>query len=455
MEQLASENVPKPTLPGPGAGGFPSKENLQIYLRALLLHIQHDANSQISFKIKSFLLGFALDYPEEKRKDLSDRVAKEEQKLSDGHSVWVNTGETVKAMRDGWNFFKDGLMAGHGLDESFDIVKNHSSIYDLPTKYRRAQEWARVYVAYALHYLFVAAPNANEAFYILQVLHHFFPYAIAKQLLKIANPAHMIKAIVALLFGDPLGTKSVFSRVFAYLINKDIKIYKKSIDHLRKKIDDKVISDKLKAFVTSSPADQEKLREKSRTDNVDIVVSILVRAGLTEAQEEEVMDCYNAFQEGVANGDMTLLSESVENSTSGLQASKFKWMKRLLRIEAMKYCRKEAIEIWDTSFEHFFRESLNLYYPIISAISKASNLSARLGDLQRFLDDLIKTVLTTRRTPSEFIALAERHEQVSPSKLCFHPVFSFYSQSLYYIIHECHANGKGLTAPLIEWLRRG
>jgi len=58
--------------------------------------------------------------------------------------------------------------------------------------------------------------------------------------------------------------------------------------------------------------------------------------------------------------------------------------------------------------------------------------------LQRFLDDMIQVVLSSNRHPSQFIALSERHKQ-----------------SLYYLFHECHANGKGLTQPLIEWFRRG
>lgn len=410
--QLESDNIQKPTLPGPGAGSFPSKENLQLYLRAVLPILERELDPKISYKIKSFLLGFALDLPEERRKDLQERIQKEEQRLSDGHAIWVNTGDRVKAMREGWNWFVQGLMAGYGLDEVFDVLKKHSSVYDVPLNYRRAEEWARVYVAYSFHYLFVTAPNANEAFYLLQVLHHFFPYTIAKQLLKIANPAHMIKALVTLLFGDPMGTKSVFSRVFSYIINKDIKRYKKQIEEDRTKIADNVLSDKLCAFVDASKVDQEEIREKSRTDGVDLVVSILVRSGLSEAQEEDVLTCYNAFLDGVRKGDKTLLSDSTETSISGPEASKFKWLKHLLRLYSMKRGRKEAIAIWDGTFEAFFREVLNLYYPVISSISRASNLSARIGDLQRFLDDLIKVVLTSTRHPSQFIALCERHEQV-------------------------------------------
>jgi len=180
----------------------------------------------------------------------------------------------------------------------------------------------------------------------------------------------------------------------------------------------------LQAFVDASKVDQEKFREKSRTDGVDLVVSILVRAGLSEVQEEDVLECYYAFLDGIRNGDVELLSDSIENSISGPKASKFKWLKRLLRLYSMKRGREEAITIWDSTLESFFREVLNLYYPIISAISKASNLSARLGDFQRFLDDMMQVLVSSNRHPSQFIALCERHEQVSSIR-CFVARFTY------------------------------
>lgn len=54
-------------------------------------------------------------------------------------------------------------------------------------------------------------------FSLMNSIADLFPYAIVRQLLKIANPAHMVKAVMTLLLGGPVGTKSVFSRIFAYM----------------------------------------------------------------------------------------------------------------------------------------------------------------------------------------------------------------------------------------------
>lgn len=128
-------------------------------------------------------MGFPLDLPQAKVDDLRERILRDESNLADSHAIWVSAGQKVTGMRMGWQDWVEGLMASDdGLKESFAVLEQFPSMYDLPKKYRRAEEWARVYVAYSFHYLFVTAPNAAEAFYILQVLHRtliscgFTPY---------------------------------------------------------------------------------------------------------------------------------------------------------------------------------------------------------------------------------------------------------------------------------------
>jgi len=151
-----------------------------------------------------------------------------------------------------------------------------------------------------------------------------------------------------------------------------------------------------------------------------------------------VVQGHKAFIEGVAAGDVTLVSDNEDRSKTGPRADRFKSMKRLLRFYALKRGRKQATDLWSSTMEGFFKGSLDLYFQVISDISKASNLSDRLGDLKRFLDDLIQCVLTGKRTPGEFVDLCERHEQ-----------------SLYFFTHEIHANGHGLTDSLIAFFKRG
>ena len=60
-------------------------------------------------------------------------------------------------------------------------------------------------------------------------------------------------------------------------------MYKKPIeDHRKKSQKNNILSDKLKA----SKVEQEKIREKSRTDGADLAASILVHTWLSEARKK-------------------------------------------------------------------------------------------------------------------------------------------------------------------------
>lgn len=86
-------------------------------------------------------------------------------------------------------------------------------------------------------------------------------------------------------------------------------------------------------------------------------------------------------------------------------------------------------------------------------------MSERVGDIQAFLDDLIKLSLSdkkgeslalsggplarlirsnTTKGPSEFIKLADRHHE-----------------KLYYFVHELASNGGTLLDPLLDWCKSG
>lgn len=170
----------------------------------------------------------------------------------------------------------------------------------------------------------------------------------------------------------------------------------------------------LKAFVKASRVDQDAIRHKARTEGVDIVVSILTAPGSTfsKGEVEDINRCHQEFVAGVLAGDSALLSDRDERSKAGPHADKFKLLKRLLRLYALKRGRKLSVDLWSPSLEHFFKSTVELFLPVLSAVSRVANLSDRLGDLKRFLDDLCDVVLTSKRGTGDFLALCERHEQV-------------------------------------------
>ncbi len=75
-----------------------------------------------------------------------------------------------------------------------------------------------------------------------------------------------------------------------------------------------------------------------------------------------------------------------------------------------------------------------VFYPAIRSIASAANLSERLGDLQKFIDDMLEVKKSGDISIEAWIALAARHEQ-----------------SLYALFHECAPISKRLW----DWCQLG
>jgi hypothetical protein len=70
----------------------------------------------------------------------------------------------------------------------------------------------------------------------------------------------------------------------------------------------------------------------------------------------------------------------------------YQGLKNLLRSYAIRRDREQVEElIAEQNTPILIRATIAIFYDVIYKIANASNLSARLGDVQRFLDDLIKT----------------------------------------------------------------
>lgn len=51
----------------------------------------------------------------------------------------------------------------------------------------------------------------------------------------------------------------------------------------------------------------------------------------------------------------------------------------------------------ESNTPHLLHASIAVFYNTIHSVANASNLAARLGDLQAFLDDLIKTSFSNKK----------------------------------------------------------
>ena len=171
---------------------------------------------------------------------------------------------------------------------------------------------------------------------------------------------------------------------------------------------------KLKAYPARPAAEQERIRKHSQQDSISIVAAILQDAKLewrlTETHHTHALE-YLSIQLSIRD-------------------------------------RREIINVLCHSrpdhFTEAVREVVHAYEPVIRKMHSAVDLSSTVGDLERFLHDMIKlSKVTTDRqgnasvpTVGDFIMLLRKHQ---------------YSTHIF--MHQCCKNGPELTSWYLDWAK--
>lgn len=138
--------------------GPPDRLTLQRYLRLVVLGLSNPPSSlrdqEGLSKARIQLERFLLDKPEKisqrDQHDLLKIAESDDRKLERERRLWIKAGQRVRYLRTTWCQYRDALIAGDELQQSFALLKKHQRVDSLPTMHRDAQEWARIWVAYNL-----------------------------------------------------------------------------------------------------------------------------------------------------------------------------------------------------------------------------------------------------------------------------------------------------------------
>lgn len=126
-----------------------------------------------------------------------------------------------------------------------------------------------------------------------------------KNVIRIANPAAVMSGVLDLFLAQPFGSRSLLQRIFAMTLHDGIKAFQKAIDEMVAKIDDPVLTQKLKAFTDADEQLKNEIRQEAASEDVDIVVAVLrselIEPALTPEQVGKVFNSYVAWNHAVEN----------------------------------------------------------------------------------------------------------------------------------------------------------
>ncbi|KAK6330324.1 hypothetical protein TWF730_004817 [Orbilia blumenaviensis] len=415
------------------------REDQRVSLRAYIRNLLKNQQIATSTAIKNFLTDSPVklnreEEADEKRRRLADQARVDEQMKF--FEIARARARELDAYMEG---FRREIVEANGLTNLFAEIKEKNHISELSPNYQKFAEWARIEVAATIYHLFLAEDNSPELFAQMKRIHSLIPYAVLKNIIRIANPAAVMSGVLDLFLAQPFKSRSLMQRVFGMAISDGVNQVQKAIDSLWPKVGDAVLCDKIKQFAEASDDVRDIIREDAAADDVDILVSILrsdlLEPDLTPEQIGTVFNAYVAWTNAVNNVDDEMRQGAVL----------FSHLKQLLKL----YTRRRDKMMMQALIEEpvtlqLFRDLFHIFYEPLVRVYKSANVYNSITDFAHFLDDIIVVVEKAQKqdlasdpnkTVQAFIDLCARHED-----------------NFFKFIHEVHLHDNGLFSSLMGWI---
>ncbi|CAE6391884.1 unnamed protein product [Rhizoctonia solani] len=422
---------------------------LRGYLHGLLSHSSNIASSPV---LRSFLLSNPIRLTDEERRDAERREEADRVREEGKKKFAEEIAARIEALRGAVRGVRGDMMGADGLSRIFATIKSTQDVRDLPADYQAVLEWARISLASTVFQHLVAADSASETLANLKRLHGLMPYFVMKGILKVSNPMAMIRGMLDLFLATPFGGKSLLQRMFTSSLSEEVRALQEDIQAVEDKVDDPILCEKIKQFINAPPEVQKIFKADAVAEKLNII-SVILRSEapptLNRPQLHRVMRANRAHAEYMRH--RTDLSDSDEDEgPQNEDAWLFEDLTVLLKLYARLRDREQLIAlIFEASgftrgtTSELLKDIITIFYTPLAQVYKAASIADSLGDLQSFINDLIRTVeqidelgqLNPHRTVQAFIDLVARHEQ------------AFYS-----FVHKVHSKGEGLFDSLMKWI---
>ncbi|KAF7775910.1 hypothetical protein Agabi119p4_4303 [Agaricus bisporus var. burnettii] len=423
-----------------------AREKNRLTLRSYLRTLMSSSVILTSPVFKSFLLSSPISLTAEEEEDAKKREEADRVREDGRQKFAKEIANRVDALRDAVKSVKGDIMGKDGLQKIFGTIKETPNVRDLPPNYQAVVEWARISLASTVFHQFVASDNASESFAGLKRIHGLMPYFMLKTAMKISNPIGMIRSILDLFMAQPFGGKSLIQRMFTSSLAEEAKQLQEEIESIKDKIDDPMICAKIRHFVYAPREIQEMFKADSVSEKMNIFVVILRSAEQPVLMRPQMQRLARAHK---AHLEYERYRSSLEDSDDddGPQ-NEDAWLMEDLKVLAFLYTRLRDRELLiDLIYEGFtaelLKDMITIFYTPLAQVYRAASIADSLGDMQSFINDLIKTVEQVeemmqedpQHTVQAFIDLMQRHEQ-----------------SFYYFVHKVHSKGEGLFNSLMQWI---
>lgn len=297
--------------------------------------------------------------------------------------------------------FLQGFVYGDLVDEIIAQTAKSDKLEDQSMMVQAAHEYILIILASFLHYIFVITPEGQTMLTMLKQVTALIPWLAIRQTLRIGNVATMINGMMKIIL-----TKMTLNSVTSFF-----KITNPTDDgwNLLQTIIWTVVTWDSKALMQRA-IDIERNSNAPNKAQLKLLEVYVDEKSAEEHQlcraksEEEKKPIVQVIMEQYDGGSLKEEQNSLALDYLSIKTS----LRDRKRIVAILCSRKPDI------LSSAVREGVAAYDPIIRALHNAVDLSATMGDMQAFLDDLVAFAPAGKNTSTasamEFVKLLRKHQ---------------------------------------------
>ncbi|KAF5388233.1 hypothetical protein D9615_000431 [Tricholomella constricta] len=423
-----------------------AREKNRLTLRSYLHSLLSSSTIASSPVLKSFLLSGAVNLTQAELED-AQRREEADHVRDDGRKRFAKEiASRVEGLREAVKSVKGDVMGKDGLTHIFATIKVTPDVRGLPANYRAVLEWARISLASTVFHQFVASDNSSETFATLKRIHGLMPYFILKTTLKISNPIAMIRGVLDLFLAQPFGGRSLLQRMFTSSLTEEVRALESDIEAVKDKVDDLIMCAKIRQFVYAPREIQDMYKADAAAESMNLL-TVVLRAPeepvLSRGQMHRLAKAHRAHHAYMKHR-ATLADSDDDDGPQNEDAWLLEDLKVLTHLYSKLRDREQLIALIFEGFTaDLLKDIITIFYAPLAQVYRAASIADSLGDLQNFINDLIRTVEQVEdlsqedphKTVQAFINLIQRHEQ-----------------SFYHFVHKVHSKGENLFDGLMRWI---
>ncbi|WFD21339.1 hypothetical protein MCAP1_003601 [Malassezia caprae] len=424
---------------------------LRAYLRSLL-SIPAVADSDT---FRAFLTDSPTTLTSSDLSDIDTRRKADAVREAEHQEFSAKMSERVSVLQEHLGTFKGMLMEPDGLSRVFQTIRQCPHVSQLPPEYRVLLDWATVSMASGLFTMFVGRDSSSSAFAQLKYMHSVMPYFMVRSILKISNPIAMMRSLLDLFLLQPFGQKSLLQRMFTGRLQEEIAEMKQLLYNVQTRVAYPVFCQKVDAYVAMTYDMQQLFNEQASAEQVDELTVVLrspLHCELNERQLQRISRATAAYGDLQRRRKRAAARGAPEPEPDNDDA----WLLEDLHVymnlqRAIRQKEQLVSLIYDSSTTELLKDMITIFYAPLAQVYRAANIGDTLGDVQTFINDLIKTVEEHQtRTSHELTPVSASQPQQMVG--AFVSLVQRHQQMFYNFVYQVHTKGSNLFVRLVQWV---